>query len=217
LLPPASSALGLTVAVLAAVTGAAIDARTGRIPNALTFATAAAGVGCAALASRTSSPAGAPGLVVGLACMLPGHLFGGTGAGDVKLMAAVGPWLGPERIVIAFLACAIAGGVLATWHAARRGRMSEHGGRTAQLVTGPAAARAEIDAGAPHTRFAYGPAIAAGVVLAASLALKGPAPCGTGDRRKARRCSRPRSRCPCCCSSRSASSSSAGRTRRGRC
>jgi prepilin peptidase CpaA len=154
--------------VLAAVTGAAIDARTGRIPNALTFTTAAVGIGCAALAiTHVSLPMALLGLVVGLACMLPGHLFGGTGAGDVKLMAAVGTWLGPERIVIAFLACAIAGGVLATWHAIRRGSMRSTVARTARLVTGPAAARAEIERGAALARFAYGPAIAAGVVLAA--------------------------------------------------
>jgi prepilin peptidase CpaA len=167
LLPPASSTLALTVAALAAVTGAAIDVRTGRIPNALTFATAAAGVGCAAAGITHLGPALAcVGLALGLGLMLPGHFFGGTGAGDVKLMAAVGPWLGPDRIVIAFLASAIAGGALAIWHAARRGRMSVTLTRTAQLVTGPAAARAVIDAGAPHTRFAYGPAIAVGVVLA---------------------------------------------------
>jgi prepilin peptidase CpaA len=168
LLPPASSAIGLTVGVLAAVTGAAIDARTGRIPNALTFATAAAGIGCAALAiTHVSLPMALLGLVVGLACMLPGHLFGGTGAGDVKLMAAIGTWLGPERIVVAFLACAIAGGLLATWHAVRRGRMRSTVARTARLVTDHGAAKAEIDGGAALGRFAYGPAIAAGVVLAA--------------------------------------------------
>ena len=46
--------------------------------------------------------------------MLPGHLFGATGAGDVKLFAAAGTLLGPSDMVLAFVATAIAGGVLAT-------------------------------------------------------------------------------------------------------
>ena len=45
--------------------------------------------------------------------MLPGHALGATGAGDVKLMAAVGSLLGPLVIVNAVLFTAIAGGVLA--------------------------------------------------------------------------------------------------------
>ncbi len=35
------------------------------------------------------------GCVIGLVLMLPGHVLGATGAGDVKLMAAVGSLLGP--------------------------------------------------------------------------------------------------------------------------
>ena len=52
--------------------------------------------------------------------MLPGRLFGATGGGDVKLMAALGTLLGPPQIVVAFVVGAIAGGVLAVGHAWRR-------------------------------------------------------------------------------------------------
>ena len=45
--------------------------------------------------------------------MLPGHVIGATGAGDVKLFAALGTFLGPSRTGIAFLYMAIAGAVLA--------------------------------------------------------------------------------------------------------
>ena len=55
--------------------------------------------------------------------MLPGHVFGATGAGDVKLFAAAGTLLGSGRIVTAFLFVAIAGGVLAVVIAIRRGRL----------------------------------------------------------------------------------------------
>ena len=36
------------------------------------------------------------GLAAGLLLMLPGHALGATGAGDVKLMAAVGAIVGPR-------------------------------------------------------------------------------------------------------------------------
>jgi prepilin peptidase CpaA len=35
------------------------------------------------------------------------------GAGDVKLLAAVGAWLGPSQVVMAALATSVAGGVIA--------------------------------------------------------------------------------------------------------
>ena len=62
--------------------------------------------------------------------MLPGHVFGATGAGDVKLFAAAGTMLGSGRIVRAFLYVAIAGGVLAVAIAIRRGRL----GRTVGMA-----------------------------------------------------------------------------------
>jgi prepilin peptidase CpaA len=144
-----------------------IDLRTGRIPNALTAAAAVAGLAFATLGlNDVTLPMALAGGVLGLALMLPGRILGGTGAGDVKLMGALGTLLGPRQIVVAFLAGAIAGGVLALGHAWRRGRMTVTMTRTAQLVTGPAAAKATIDAAAPHTRFAYGPALAAGAMFA---------------------------------------------------
>jgi len=150
-----------------AVAAATIDARTGRIPNALTAATALAGL---ALATRgltdVTLPVALAGGALGLALMLPGRLFGATGGGDVKLMAALGTLLGPRQIVVAFVVGAIAGGALALVHAARRGRLALTMARTAQLVTDSAAAKAAIDEAAPHTRFAYGPALAAGAVFA---------------------------------------------------
>ncbi len=37
----------------------------------------------------------------------------GMGAGDVKLLAAVGAWLGPSQVAIVALAASLAGGVIA--------------------------------------------------------------------------------------------------------
>ena len=63
------------------------------------------------------------GFVIGLALMMPGHVLGATGAGDVKLMAAVGAIVGPALVVTAFLFTAVAGGVLAVVVAVRRRRL----------------------------------------------------------------------------------------------
>jgi prepilin peptidase CpaA len=144
-----------------------IDLRTGRIPNALTAAAALAGlIGATLGLNDVTLPMALAGGALGVGLLLPGRILGGTGAGDVKLMGAFGTLLGPRQIVVAFLAGAIAGGVLALGHAWRRGRITVTMTRTAQLVTGPATAKAAIDAAAPATRFAYGPALAAGAMFA---------------------------------------------------
>jgi prepilin peptidase CpaA len=165
---PVFDFIGPAAAAAAAIVGAAIDLRTGRIPNVLTASTALVGLGFAVAGAGHVSPwlAGA-GLVLGAALMLPGHMFGATGAGDVKLMAALGAWFGPAQTLVAFLASAIAGGVLAVGHAWYRGRMKETLNRTARLASAVEGAKAEIDRSAAFTRFAYGPAIAVGAIVAA--------------------------------------------------
>lgn len=160
----------LAVVVAASGTAAIIDLRTGRIPNPLTAAVAAGGIGLAAFGLTGHSMAGAlVGAVLGFALMLPGHVLGGTGAGDVKLLAALGTWLGPFGVVMAFLYSAIAGGVLAVAHATRRKRLGATLSRTARLATAREGAKHEIDGSAAASRFAFGPAIAVGAVLAALL------------------------------------------------
>jgi len=164
---PISDASGAALVVLAAGTAAVVDLRTGRIPNLLTAATAAAGLALAVTgAGSTGIVAALAGGALGLGLMLPGHLLGGTGAGDVKLMGALGTLLGPAATLTAFLASAIAGGVLAVGHAWRRRRLGATIARTARLATAPSGTKAQIDLDAPATRFAYGPALAVGAVAA---------------------------------------------------
>ena len=145
-----------------------VDIRTRRIPNELTAAMAGTGVGLAA-----SGVSGVPlwasvlGFVVGLALMMPGHLLGATGAGDVKLMAAVGAIVGPSLVVSAFLFTAIAGGLLAVAVAIRRRRLTATLSGTGRLMTGAAGAREMIRSAPAANRFAYGPAIAVGSIVAA--------------------------------------------------
>ena len=145
-----------------------IDLRTRRVPNALTIPLAAIGLACAASGvSGLSFRAALVGLVLGLALMLPGYLFGATGAGDVKLLAAVGAWLGPALIGVAFLYTALVGGVLALVVARRRRRLALTLDGTSKLITTRAANVMAIEHPSANNRFAYAPAIAAGSMLAA--------------------------------------------------
>ena len=100
----ASEAIALTIVSAGTGLAAVIDLRTRHIPNALTGALAVIGVGIAAAKLGPIGLGGALlGCALGLAFMLPGHLFGATGAGDVKLFAAAGALLGPATTVQAFL------------------------------------------------------------------------------------------------------------------
>lgn len=85
-----------------------------RIPNALVLAGAAAGLLLqGVLAGPSGALAAGLGLLVGLAVFMPGYLLGFTGAGDVKLMAAVGTFLGPLGAFQAALASILAGSLIA--------------------------------------------------------------------------------------------------------
>ena len=129
---------------------------------------AGVGIGLAATGLSAVSLGGAAfGFVLGLALMLPGHMLGATGAGDVKLMAAIGTLVGPGIVVNAFLFTAVAGGMLAVVVALRRRRLSATLAGTARMIAAPTGAQQEIRSATASSRFAYGPAIAVGSVLAA--------------------------------------------------
>ena len=156
----ASGALAATV----------IDIRTRRIPTVLTATMACSGVALAAGGvSGVSLLASLAGLALGFALMLPGHALGATGAGDVKLMAAVGAMVGPATVLSAFAFTAIAGGVMALVIAVRRRRFRATLAGTGKFISAPTEAKQLIESATPSSRFAYGPAIAMGSVLAALI------------------------------------------------
>jgi prepilin peptidase CpaA len=169
-LPTTSDAALLTVLCAGMGSAAIVDAATRRIPNAVCLTTAAAGViVAAARISDVTLTSSLLGLALGFALMLPGYIFGATGAGDVKLFAAAGALLGAGRVLPAFLFVAIAGGVLAIGVAWWRGRLVRTMTFTAQLCGRPNDAKQAIESPREHNRFPYGPAIAVGCVLAALI------------------------------------------------
>ena len=147
-----------------------IDIRTRRIPNLLTATMAGIGVALAAAGVSGLSVTGSlVGLVLGLALMMPGHVLGATGAGDVKLMAAVGAIVGPAVVVSAFLFSAVAGGLLAVGVSLQRRRLALTLAGTGRLISAPSSVKQEIQAASAVNRFAYGPAIAVGSIVAALI------------------------------------------------
>jgi prepilin peptidase CpaA len=158
------------LAVIATSGGASVvvDLKTRRVPNVLTFGTMAAGLILAAThGTLVTVPAAFAGFALGLLLMMPGHLLGGTGAGDVKLFAGVGTLLGPTGILVAFVYTLITGGLLAVLVAIRRRRLGVTVERTASLVTTAGSNVAEIEHASADNRFAYAPAIAVGALAAA--------------------------------------------------
>ena len=90
------------------------DLRVQRIPNLLTFSLVAAGLGVHFGTQGFSGLAfSAEGLGLGIALFLLPYLMGGMGAGDAKLMGAVGAILGPKGVFIAALFTAAVGGIYA--------------------------------------------------------------------------------------------------------
>ena len=101
----------------------AIDWTTRRIPNALTFGAAAAGLVFAlATGGLDALLWSAAGFGLGLVLFLPLFALRAMGGGDVKLLAAFGAWLGPALVCWVAVYGAIAGGLLALPLIVWRGR-----------------------------------------------------------------------------------------------
>lgn len=96
------------------IIAAYIDGKELRVPNWITYPMVFSGI------IYNTSMFGWEGLgwsvfamFVGLACLLPLYAVGGMGAGDVKLMAGIGAWLGWETTLYSFVATVVVGAVMA--------------------------------------------------------------------------------------------------------
>ena len=100
------------------------DMRTRRIRNWLTFSLLLTGVAQSFLPGRTVSPGeSALGLLTGFALPLLLFVIGALGAGDVKLLTAIGAWIGAAAILRVFAVEAVIGMLLVLTQAAAAGRL----------------------------------------------------------------------------------------------
>ena len=130
--------MGVTeaVAIFTVCAACLYDVSASRIPNALTLTTAVLAILFHALATPGSGwSAAILGLFVGLAVFFPLFALGAMGAGDVKLMAAVGAWIGATAILYVALYASVAGGVLAVIVALRRRYLRQALSNMRMLVT----------------------------------------------------------------------------------
>ena len=165
------SAPFMAAAVVFAAMAAFWDLRTSRIPNWLTFPAIVLGV--AANAAKSGLPGlweGMVGTLVGAGLFIIPFVLGGMGAGDVKMLAAVGAIAGPQAAFRTFLYGAIVGGVMAT--ALVLGKAYLFRGRAPGQAEGR---RAEGTSGRPRLSeglkqsFPYGLAVFVGTLLAYML------------------------------------------------
>jgi len=114
----------LSDAVALAVTAAVVDVQQHRIPNWLTYSGILLGFSlrCVYFGWKGLGSAAVGCLFAG-GIMLVFYAVRAMGAGDVKLMAAIGSLVGPRQAVVVLLATAICGGVLAIVYAACRRRV----------------------------------------------------------------------------------------------
>jgi len=149
------------VAVVWAAVAAFWDLRTKRIPNWLTLPAILLGLAVNAVLSGAAGLwASFLGTAVGAALLLVPFAMGGMGAGDVKMLAAVGAIAGPRVVFHSFLYGAIAGGLVAA--ALLAGRFYLFRGRPARGAGSAARAGAR---GRFTETFPYGIAIFAGTVV----------------------------------------------------
>jgi len=114
----------LFIALVLAITAAVWDIKQRRIPNWLTYPGIGMGVVLRGLLFGWSGLGSAvTGFLLAGGVMFLFFLVRAMGAGDVKLMAAIGSLVGPRHGVVVLLATAICGGVMAIVYALYRGRM----------------------------------------------------------------------------------------------
>ena len=113
-----------TLIVLAVATFT--DLRSRRIPNWLVFPFLLAGIVVSAWLQGWHG-IGQSFAGLGLGLLIYGSLFwmGGMGAGDVKLCAAIGAWIGPSQLFLALVIAGMAGGIMVLCWAAFGGFLKE--------------------------------------------------------------------------------------------
>jgi prepilin peptidase CpaA len=159
----------LVAVLIATVT----DLRSRRIPNWLVFPFLITGFAVSGWLNGWHGVAhSAEGMA--LAFLVFGVFFwlGGMGAGDVKLAAAIGAWIGPQQTMIALVLIALAGGVMALGWALAGGFATELFQETGNLILGRKKQAGDDNPTLPdmarsamRRKMPYAPAIAIGTLL----------------------------------------------------
>jgi prepilin peptidase CpaA len=168
----------ISLVVLAALLAAATwtDIRSNRIPNALVLTGTIVGIAFSLASGGIGLKEMALGFATGFALLLPFYALGIMGAGDVKLLAMAGAFLGINAIALAGVATLAVGGILAIGYALKSGVLFQVL-RNIRTFIGSAALHL-ASGSAPHIddmpvsrgRLPYAAAVSAGV-LASQLAV----------------------------------------------
>jgi prepilin peptidase CpaA len=163
--------------VLVALAGAVTDVHSARIPNRLTYtALPAALLLRTVLLGLSGLKSGAIGMVAAGGLFLLLYVLGAMGGGDMKLMAAVGAWVGSKQVMTLILAAALAGGVLAIGRIIFRNMLGETLRNTMRLIyyrfTSGLQPHPELNVQSPGSqRVPFGVAIAVGALSCAGNAI----------------------------------------------
>ena len=160
----------LQLLALLGLLGSAVfmDLRERRIPNTVTMSGLLVGLVLATVAEAGIPTSALAGSAIGLLVFLPLLALGGMGGGDVKLLTAVGAFVGPHGLLSVVLYGALAGGGLALgsaiWRRDLLRVLASSGGLFISLVSmGRLRERPTLDG--PNARsIPYGLAIAVGAL-----------------------------------------------------
>lgn len=109
------------------IVAAWIDGKELRVPNWITFPMVLSGlIYTTAVGGWGGLGFGLWGMTVGLLTLLPLYAVGGMGAGDVKLMAGIGAWLGATVTWYAFCVSVVVGAIMAVIMVLWRGSWEKH-------------------------------------------------------------------------------------------
>lgn len=161
--PLTSQSMIVTLLVLLALSIVA-DVRARRVPNRIVIIGLVVGLwGNASVPGAGGLAIALGGAVVGLLCLLPFHISGGMGAGDVKLMAMCGAFLGPVHVAVAAALSLVIGGVIGV--ACFVGQAAPRSRDMADTERPPAGTGTVAEGPTSLHSIPYAIAIAAGVVV----------------------------------------------------
>jgi prepilin peptidase CpaA len=145
------------------------DLRRGRIPNSVTFTGI---IGAMVLHTAINGSAGFQfwlmGMTLGFMLLGPLYAMGGIGAGDVKLLMAVGGLVGPGNLVKIFIVASLIGGLWALALALRSWGLQQTVHRTwtwMKIWHGTGRIVADAGQGQRHSVLRYAPVLAVGTLL----------------------------------------------------